>query len=338
MDMQTKRGKEQMKALPFKEKLRNFFFYYKWHVIICVFAVAVILFSLAECSKRVEDDLVISYFSESYIDESTVSKMHDFFSYEYCIDDINADGERNLLISSYSGIDENVTTKYMAEIAAGESMAFLFDQTYYDLTMQNQPESVDFACDITKNVELKQLFGLGDEPLYFAVKSVYDAEQGDEMREKMHDNAVSLYNIIAGDDMTVVYYGTKDIDEALITAFKDTFGEYIENINEAEQKIVGISAVCDPDVEALAEQAGETIKSGAASAFLIDGAFYKTFESKYPYVIEDSEDISSVFDLPDGSLYYVLSVTPSGAGVPENAEPLHGNALRVLSGLRNKKR
>ena len=336
--MQTKRGREQLKSLPFKDKLRNFFFYYKWHVIIALFAVAVIAFSLAECSMRVDDDLVITYFSEAYIDESVVEKMYGFFGYEYCIDDINADGERNVLISPYSGVDENVMAKYMTEIAAGESMAFLFDQTYYDITMQNQPESIEYACDITKNSELKELFGLGDEPLYFAVKTVYDAEQGDEMREKMHDNAVSLYNIIADDDMTAIYYGTDDVNRELITSIEDTFREYIDNINAVEQKIVEISAVCDPDVEALSEQAGETIKSGNVPAFLTDGAFYTTFENKFPYAIEDSEDISSVFDLPEGSLYYVVRSKPSGSDNLEKEELLRGNALKVLSGLRDKKR
>lgn len=333
MDMQAQKGREQMKALPLKEKFKNFFYYYKWHVIIAVFLIAAVVLTLVECSKRVQEDLIITYFSSDYISENTAQSMRDFFGYDYCIDDINGDSEKNVALLTYSGMDENVINKYMVELAMGDSMAFIFDQYYYDMTMRSQPDSVDFAYDITKNAELKAHLGLTDKPLYFVVKSVYDAEQGDEIREKMHDNAIKIYNILAGDDMTAVYFSTGAFDDAVLETLRETFAEYADNINGVEQKIVGISQVREINTDKLGDYA-ETINSGNASAFLTDAAYYEAFKTAYPDVIEDSEDISAHFNLPDGSLYYIVRKMTGSEAYPEKAALLHDNAVRILENLR----
>lgn len=120
-----------------QEKRENFWFYYKWHVIVGV-AVFVLAFSLIwEVVTQVKPDYTIGIISSNTlpvgVGDVMAEKLTPYF------DDRNGDGKVVVTVMEYSvasgealnNIDPNVqmanSTKLMGDLDLGESMLFLTD-------------------------------------------------------------------------------------------------------------------------------------------------------------------------------------------------------------------
>lgn len=203
MDKQAREAREAYKQLPFKKRLENFWYYYRWALIGGIFLIVVLCFTISECAKRIPEDLTVSYYSESAISQEVVSRMQTLFG--ACVEDLDGDMQKYVSLSPISGKIEEmseqamaVQQKFQVELAAGASAAFVFDQGYYDRMMNFYPEVVEKSIDMTQNAELKEMLQLGDEPVYFIVRSLYANEQGKEKNEQLHGNALKVYDVIAG--------------------------------------------------------------------------------------------------------------------------------------------
>lgn len=203
MDKQAREAREAYKQLPFKKRLENFWYYYRWALIGGIFLIVVLCFTISECAKRIPEDLTVSYYSESAISQEVVSRLQTLFGAS--VEDLDGDMQRYVSFAPISGkIDEMseqamaVQQKFQVELAAGAVATFVFDQGYYDRMINLYPEIVEKSIDMTQNAELKELIQLGDEPMYFVVRSLYANEQGKEKSEKMHENALRVYDMIAG--------------------------------------------------------------------------------------------------------------------------------------------
>lgn len=88
-----------------KEKAKNFWFYYKWHIIASAFIAAVLSIVIAQCASKEKFDAQIVLFTHDTYLETQTSEMEKYF--EHFCSDINGDGNVNIGVvnCSYSKID-----------------------------------------------------------------------------------------------------------------------------------------------------------------------------------------------------------------------------------------
>lgn len=205
MDEQTKRGKELKKQLSPKEKRANFWYYYKIHVFVVIFAVVVIALTVYEIVTKVEDDLTVTYFSNTSISNERVTKLTDFIT--QFTKDIDGDAESMVSISPISGSlsdggEQSVAaqTKYAAEIGSGHSMGFIVDRAYFDAINKAYPDIIQEYCLITDNEAVADLLGIGaNEELYWITKALYNSELNKEKRIAMNENAHRVYQALTSE-------------------------------------------------------------------------------------------------------------------------------------------
>ena len=205
MDKQAREAKESLKQLPMKKKIENFWYYYRWALLGGIFVVIVLVFTITECAKQIPEDLTVSYYSETGISQEVVSKMQQLFG--ACIEDVDGDLQRYVSLAPVAGKinaqDEQsvaVQMKLQVELAGGTAQAYVFDQGYYDQISKNFPEIVEYTYDMTQNQQVKEMLGLGDEPLYFVVRVLYENEKGDAAKESLHENAMKVYRVLTGEE------------------------------------------------------------------------------------------------------------------------------------------
>lgn len=114
-----------------KEKLSNFWYQYKLHLILSFVSVAILAFLIAQCAGKTRYDFKIIYFAHTPTTESHIAAMADYLE-DYGVD-LNGDGvvEIQTINCSFEKNNGNVQyqravlTKLQAAIAA-DSSAFLF--------------------------------------------------------------------------------------------------------------------------------------------------------------------------------------------------------------------
>ena len=120
--------------LTFKEKLQNFWFYYKIHTISIICAVLILVVGISQCTGKTNWDMRVIYFSYSPVLDEQIKPIGKYF--EKISKDLNGDGEVNIQMINCSMVpgDNNVKynqatlTKVQSLIATEEkAMLFIFD-------------------------------------------------------------------------------------------------------------------------------------------------------------------------------------------------------------------
>ena len=198
MDKQAREAREHMKALSLKDKWANFWYYYKKHVIIAIFTIVVVSVSVAQCSNRIDYDLNISYYSSNGAFSGGIEKL------EEMMESVAADTNGNdvvdvgvaMVAADPTVMNEQtqaVSMKLMTEMAAGESMGYIFDENYKTIALHQYDELADTILDISVIPEIKETLGVIEgEKLYWFTKTLYDAEKNDEEKLAEHENAVKV--------------------------------------------------------------------------------------------------------------------------------------------------
>ena len=122
----------------FKKKAENFWYHYKWHVIIISFFVFAIAVCTVQCATKEKPDVTVIYFTEQPTPDMALSIMED--EIEKYMTDTNGNGEVlcqivNLSQTSTNGAaNQSVsnTQRLLAEVASGENFFFIIDQYGYD--------------------------------------------------------------------------------------------------------------------------------------------------------------------------------------------------------------
>ena len=122
--------------LTFKEKLQNFWFYYKIHTISIICAVLILIVGVSQCSAKTNWDMRVVYFSYSPILDEQIKPIGTYL--EKISKDLNGDGEVNIQMINCSMINNTkynqaVLTKVQSMIATEEkAMLFIFDSDSSD--------------------------------------------------------------------------------------------------------------------------------------------------------------------------------------------------------------
>lgn len=202
MDKQAREAKEQMKSLSPKEKWTNFWYYYKVHVFAAIFIIAVVAVTAVECAKRVDYDLNISYYSSTAISDDGIEKLKELFA--TCTKDIDYNGSVDVgIVSCFANPEEAneqtqaVFVKLAAELAAGDSMGYILDESYKEIFLRSYSDTVDTILEIDTVPEVRDALGLaGGQKLYWITKTLYDREKDKDTSAAEHQNAVDVQNLL----------------------------------------------------------------------------------------------------------------------------------------------
>lgn len=198
MDKDRKLAKELAKEMSFKEKIKHFWYYYKPHTLALIFALVVIVWSAVQCANRIDYDLDISFYSESYVEEEALEEF-DLFLETLC-DDVNENGVVDAQAYLFTGsitaeyLDQNaqaVLTKLQSEIAMGECPAYIVDEAYknYIEMLTENMEVIDKITEITDVPIIRETFNPGDGvKLYFISILEYDTQKGNDELRKEREN------------------------------------------------------------------------------------------------------------------------------------------------------
>lgn len=205
MDTDRQRAKEQMKALPFKEKMANFWFYYKIHIIVISAAAIVLGYSAVQCSRRIDYDLDISFYNSYYIEDEKIEKLNMFLKDN--IKDTNQNGSVDARAYLYTAqidgefLDQNaqaVIARLQTELASGECQAYIMDEAFkkYTESVFGNMEVIEKVIEIESVPEIKNALELADgEKLYWISVFGYD-KQKDKPEIKAERESVKLIESI----------------------------------------------------------------------------------------------------------------------------------------------
>ncbi len=126
--------KEELAPLSCKDKLKNFWFYYKWHTVIGLFLAVMLAFGLAQCCTKEQPDYTVMTVFDKYMPTDITLELEEYL--EQFGEDVNGDGEVIVHIYDASAsTDQDIqnanSTRLMAELQRGEIMLFIVDDTYF---------------------------------------------------------------------------------------------------------------------------------------------------------------------------------------------------------------
>lgn len=129
------RSDEVIEPKGFGEKLANFWYYYKWHVIIGAFVAIVLAFGLAQCATKENPDYTVITAFDKYV-PTEVTEAIEAELERYAVDR-NGDGKTVVHIYDVStAYDREAqiaqSTKLMSEMQRGEAMLLIVDDVYFD--------------------------------------------------------------------------------------------------------------------------------------------------------------------------------------------------------------
>lgn len=83
-----------------KEKIKNFFDYHKWHVLLVVGLIVAVVWTVVDAVNRVEPDYIIPYISQNDLPVSIKEDLEDFL--KVYADDRNGDGKVTVAVEKFA--------------------------------------------------------------------------------------------------------------------------------------------------------------------------------------------------------------------------------------------
>ena len=167
------------------EKLSNFWFHYKIHVIGIIAAVVFLAIMIAQCATRVENDLEILYFTYTPVLDVRTNAMAEYF--EEFATDLNGDGEVNISVIN-CGVSKDsknmqynnvIFTKVQSVISGNEKALLIITDN----------ESIKYF----DNINLED--GLFETEFYSFDDKFYSAVKIEGTNELPHNLGISLRRV-----------------------------------------------------------------------------------------------------------------------------------------------
>ena len=110
MDKQAQEAKEMVKNLPFKDKVKHFWYYYKIHTIVAAFVLILIGVTVYQAVTQEKYDLEIDYYGQQYISQEQQKEIEDTLA-QY-IDDVDGDGQKKVHLIVNSALTDGEYAMY----------------------------------------------------------------------------------------------------------------------------------------------------------------------------------------------------------------------------------
>ncbi|MBQ2932949.1 MAG: hypothetical protein IJE62_09000 [Clostridia bacterium] len=194
MDKDRAEAKKMAKELPFKEKVKHFWEYYKNHTLLVLFLAVMLIITAVQCAQQIDYDLEISLYTSKGLLQENVDFLEQTIKEQSY--DINDNGVVDIGVFQYFAdistpdvYDEKVEavlSKLQAELSSNRWPAYIVDEYYKEILLKAFPDGVKTSVEISQIPEIKEELKLGDdEKLYFVVLPEYEGkEDGDELVKK----------------------------------------------------------------------------------------------------------------------------------------------------------
>ncbi len=175
MDIDRIKAKEEMKKQSKKNKIENFWFYYKKHVLIGLLVLIVIVSEVARFMNRIVYDLETSVYTQSLISEERLETVKEILK-DAAID-VNENGSLDIEVYAYAG---DISTEYLsqdtqailsklqAELVMGECPFYIVDEAYKDYILRMDKDLSDLIVDLSEVSLFKEKLKIQEgETLYW---------------------------------------------------------------------------------------------------------------------------------------------------------------------------
>ena len=200
MDKQALEAKQMVKNLPFKEKVKHFWDYYKKHTIAAVFGLAVVIFGTVQCVTQVKYDLNIAYYSTKGVEQTTVDAFAK--ELESVIGDIDGNGTTKIFMPVFvADITERIPSeeaqamrnKIPLELAADEYQIYILDQPYMDLFNYAYPDVIKNTILISDIPYVSKELGFYEgEKVYLVMTVEFEQSSNNEKKLRERENAALI--------------------------------------------------------------------------------------------------------------------------------------------------
>lgn len=126
-----------------KDWWEYFWTYYKWYVLVPVFIIIAIVFTVAEKNSLEKYDLTLTYAGSSYFNEDTSAKIEEEFS-AYC-PDLDEDGEKKISFIQYNFTGETSDIEYEQALNNKLYLSLAEEQNF--ILIMNKEYAQRFAGD-----------------------------------------------------------------------------------------------------------------------------------------------------------------------------------------------
>ena len=117
-----------------KNKLENYWYYYKFHTVAAVFIITVLIFSLAECASRINPDLSVVCAYTGYMDLAALEEKM-----SGTVGDLNGDGKAkvlcdNIYLSGEQGSQQDMAMreKLFVSFVTGEYRLYIMGKEFFE--------------------------------------------------------------------------------------------------------------------------------------------------------------------------------------------------------------
>ncbi len=168
----------------FSEKLKNYWFHFKWHTLGTIFCLIAFAVMISQCASRTNWDMQVIYFTYTPVLDQQTDEISNYLG--EISKDINGDGEVNIQVVNCSMPTDNASVQYsktilskLQAIIAAEPEALLFitdadSVTYFEADALNNffgTEQIALGEKFYTNTESKE-FGKLPEGLQIACRRV----------------------------------------------------------------------------------------------------------------------------------------------------------------------
>ncbi len=197
MDKQGREAKELVKNLSLKDKIKHFWYYYKWHTIACVLVAVLIGYTGVQCAMQVDYDFDIAFYNTRTIEQEHIDKFAELIATEAV--DINDNNSVDVFVSFFAAditgeiIDSMAQAAYQRismEMEADDYQAYLLDEPFMKRFENIYGDVIQSKMEISDIPEVRESLGLRDgEKLYLVTKKLFDRSKEDTTKIAEHENA-----------------------------------------------------------------------------------------------------------------------------------------------------
>lgn len=176
--------------MTFKQKLSNYWYYYKWHIIFGIFLLILLVITFVQCAQKKTPDLSIAYAGYDYV--ATDEFQDDMSAF---IGDMNGDGTEyvfcnNLVIPSdvKSEQDLTISQKLMLMFVDKETRLYIMERDLYEL----YSESFEDLKGIVPDNKLQNAYEYNGVPIAICTLNCPKLEKYGLAKENLYMGIVSL--------------------------------------------------------------------------------------------------------------------------------------------------
>ncbi len=132
----------------FKEKLQNYWFHFKWHTLVTILSIFMIVFLVSECNAKTDWDMQVVYFTYTPILENQIDLIGEYL--EKFSEDINGDGEVNISVVNCSVSENDFNSQYAKNVYT-KLQTMIFAEEKAILYITDEKSAQYFDVDKLKN-------------------------------------------------------------------------------------------------------------------------------------------------------------------------------------------